>query len=102
MSLKNKFYNLAILHVIVSPWMVTNNSQTGAWGLIMFNLLESNGFIPSAVTGLQIGRVDGHNMHNGKKDSVFSWTDVHERDPTSPMAAGKNHLVNFLCFFKNH
>ncbi|XP_038877353.1 actin-related protein 9 [Benincasa hispida] len=34
----------------------------------------------------KMGRVDGHNMHNGKKDTDFSWTDVHERDPTSPVA----------------
>lgn len=82
--------------------MVTNNSQTGALGLISCNLLEKNGFIPSAMNGLQMGRVDGHGMHNGKKDTVFSWTDVHERNPTSPVAVGNNHLVNFLCFFKYH
>ncbi|XP_022975057.1 actin-related protein 9 [Cucurbita maxima] len=29
----------------------------------------------------KMGRIDGH--HNGKRDSVFTWTDVHERDPTS-------------------
>uniref|UniRef100_A0A9I9CP57 Actin-related protein 9 n=1 Tax=Cucumis melo TaxID=3656 RepID=A0A9I9CP57_CUCME len=34
----------------------------------------------------KMGRVDGHGMHNGKKDTVFSWTDVHERNPTSPVA----------------
>ncbi|XP_022147444.1 actin-related protein 9 [Momordica charantia] len=34
----------------------------------------------------KMGRVDGHNMHNGKKDTVFSWTDVHEKDPTLSMA----------------
>lgn len=42
----------------------------------------------SAVNGVQMGRVDGHNMHNGKKDTVFSWTDVHEKDPTLSMAVG--------------
>ena len=60
--------------------------------------MENNGFIPSAANGLQMGRADGHNMHNGKKDTVFTWTDVHERDPTSSVAVGNNHLVLSVPF----
>ena len=57
-------------------------------------------FIPSAVNGQQMGRIDGH--HNGKRDTVFTWTDVHEREPSSSVTVGNNRLVNFLCLFKFH
>lgn len=55
-------------------------------------------FIPSAVNGLQMGRADGHNMYNGKKDTVFTWTDVHEKDSTSSAAVGIISLLTSYAY----
>ncbi|XP_048133562.1 actin-related protein 9-like [Rhodamnia argentea] len=32
----------------------------------------------------KMGRVDAYNPQNGRKDSVFSWTDVYERQSSTP------------------
>ena len=49
----------------------------------------------------QMGRVDGYNPQNNRKDIAFSWTDVYEKEPTSSVASGSGSLslVFFVCPF---
>ncbi|KAF3456836.1 hypothetical protein FNV43_RR01490 [Rhamnella rubrinervis] len=35
----------------------------------------------------KMGRVDGYNPHNGRKDAAFNWTDVYERNLNPPSAS---------------
>ncbi|KAG6597379.1 Actin-related protein 9, partial [Cucurbita argyrosperma subsp. sororia] len=42
----------------------------------------------------KMGRIDGH--HNGKRDTVFTWTDVHERDPTSSVTVEIKDMLTMV------
>ncbi|KAK2647238.1 hypothetical protein Ddye_022433 [Dipteronia dyeriana] len=40
----------------------------------------------------KMGRVDGYNLQNNRKDIAFSWTDVYEKEPTSSLASGSESV----------
>ena len=39
-------------------------------------------------TNVQMGRVDGYNPQNTRKDGAFTWTDIHVKDLKSSVAPG--------------
>lgn len=38
----------------------------------------------------KMGRVDGYNPHNSKKETAFTWTDVYEKEPNSSLPLGSS------------
>ncbi|KAK7816964.1 actin-related protein 9 [Quercus suber] len=38
----------------------------------------------------KMGRVDGYNPHNNKKETAFTWTDVYEKEPNSSLPLGSS------------
>lgn len=45
-----------------------------------------------------MGRVDGYNPHNSKKETAFTWTDVYEKEPNSSLPLGNKKFITFFCF----
>lgn len=37
-----------------------------------------------------MGRVDGYNSQNSKRDVAFSWTNIYEKESTSSSALGES------------
>lgn len=57
---------------------------------------------------VQMGRVDGYNPPNSRKDTAFNWTDVYEKNPNSTLVSGNRRnpynlfascTLNFLFHF---
>lgn len=42
---------------------------------------------------VQMGRVDGYNPQNSRKDSPFSWTNVYEEESTASMEQGLKKVI---------
>lgn len=38
-----------------------------------------------------MGRVDGYNPQNGRKDTAFNWTDVYDKNLNAISATGEKH-----------
>lgn len=45
-----------------------------------------------------MGRVDGYNPHNSKKETAFTWTDVYEKEPNSSLPLGNRKFITFFLF----
>lgn len=46
-----------------------------------------------------MGRVDGYNPQNNRRDAAFSWTDVYEKNPNSSSATIVEERQGFILFF---
>lgn len=42
---------------------------------------------------VQMGRVDGYNPQNSRKEPAFDWTDVYEKDPSSSSSLGNTRVL---------
>lgn len=47
---------------------------------------------------VQMGRVDGYNPHNGRKETTFNWTDVYERNLNPSSASGEKQNTDSCVF----
>lgn len=45
-------------------------------------------------TDVQMGRIDGNNPQNSRKEAAFDWTDVYEKDSTTSSALGNRRILD--------
>lgn len=43
---------------------------------------------------MQMGRIDGNNPQNSRKEAAFDWTDVYEKDSTTASALGNRRILD--------
>lgn len=46
-----------------------------------------------------MGRVDGLNPQNSRKDTSFDWTDVYQEEPSSSSALGHTRVLVYQLFY---